>query len=269
MRVQMHPVASTQEKNTIVMLLYCDDIELANPLGMKRGRRGKLTVFYVAFRLRCTLKTSLFIRRLTVARKVRKHRKMRSAAAVTPSMPTPALTKESAVAELEALRSADLSTVALDIERMKCLLEVTYEDRCKRHDDPLPQYFLLESILCIEVELRFKCKVGDLEKKVKAVVEAFSHKEERECTFVDIDKHLQGHSRHTLINEGWDDVSFHGSPQIPTPNMDVLAGDGVILNNYYVQHFCTPSRAALMTGLGVKVGEEEWRIPCADTRGPE
>lgn len=49
MRVQMHPVASTQEKNTIVMLLYCDDIELANPLGMKRGRRGKLTVFYVSF----------------------------------------------------------------------------------------------------------------------------------------------------------------------------------------------------------------------------
>ncbi|CAN7981627.1 unnamed protein product [Ixodes pacificus] len=116
---------------------------------------------------------SLFIRRLTVARKVRKHRKMRSAAAVTPSMPTPALTKESAVAELEALRSADLSTVALDIERMKCLLEVTYEDRCKRHDDPLPQYFLLESILCIEVELRFKCKVGDLEKKVKAALKRF------------------------------------------------------------------------------------------------
>ncbi|CAN7998969.1 unnamed protein product, partial [Ixodes hexagonus] len=49
--------------------------------------------------------------------------------------------------------------------------------------------------------------------------------------------------------QGWDDVSFHGSPQIPTPNMDVLAADGIILNNYYVQPSCTPSRAAIMSGL--------------------
>ncbi|XP_042144450.1 arylsulfatase B-like [Ixodes scapularis] len=47
---------------------------------------------------------------------------------------------------------------------------------------------------------------------------------------------------------GWDDTSIHGSSQIPTPNMDAMAADGIILNQHYVQYVCSPSRAALMTG---------------------
>lgn len=46
---------------------------------------------------------------------------------------------------------------------------------------------------------------------------------------------------------GWNDVGFHGS-NIRTPHLDGLAAGGVLLDNYYTQPLCTPSRSQLLTG---------------------
>lgn len=47
---------------------------------------------------------------------------------------------------------------------------------------------------------------------------------------------------------GWNDIGYHGS-EIQTPTLDRLAGEGVKLENYYVQPICTPSRSQLLSGL--------------------
>ena len=48
-------------------------------------------------------------------------------------------------------------------------------------------------------------------------------------------------------DQGYGDVGYHGS-EIRTPVLDQLAGEGVRLENYYVQPICSPSRSQLMTG---------------------
>eukprot|EP00038_Savillea_parva_P024452 m.44021 g.44021 ORF g.44021 m.44021 type:complete len:713 (-) comp6481_c0_seq1:101-2239(-) len=50
---------------------------------------------------------------------------------------------------------------------------------------------------------------------------------------------------------GYNDVSFHGSTQIPTPRLDALAHSGVILSHYFVQPVCSPTRATFATGRHV------------------
>ena len=47
---------------------------------------------------------------------------------------------------------------------------------------------------------------------------------------------------------GWDDVGFRSGNEIRTPHIDALATQGVVLNQYYVQDVCSPSRSTFMTG---------------------
>ena len=68
---------------------------------------------------------------------------------------------------------------------------------------------------------------------------------------------------------GWNDVSAHGSPQIQTSHIDALAKRGVLLDQYYVNPVCSPTRASLLSGRNQKTrqrsfsfgGVEEVRNP--------
>ncbi len=49
-------------------------------------------------------------------------------------------------------------------------------------------------------------------------------------------------------DQGYGDLSCYGSTVISTPNIDLLASQGMKFESFYVHNRCSPTRAALMTG---------------------
>ena len=56
-------------------------------------------------------------------------------------------------------------------------------------------------------------------------------------------------------DQGYGDMSCHGNPYLKTPSIDRLHDEGISLDDFHVDPYCTPTRAALMTGkYSVRVG---------------
>nr|XP_050849642.1 arylsulfatase B [Vespula vulgaris] len=91
--------------------------------------------------------------------------------------------------------------------------------------------------------------------------------------FASLVSHVTSTNRPNIIfiladDLGWNDVGFHGSGQIPTPNIDALAYSGLLLDKYYVTPICTPSRSALMTGkYPIHIGMQHGVLKGAEPRG--
>ncbi len=67
-------------------------------------------------------------------------------------------------------------------------------------------------------------------------------------------------------DQGWGDVGFNGCTDIPTPNLDALASDGVVMTQGYASHpYCSPSRAGLLTGRYQQMFGHENNIPYENT----
>ncbi|MBU4460428.1 MAG: arylsulfatase, partial [Verrucomicrobia bacterium] len=49
-------------------------------------------------------------------------------------------------------------------------------------------------------------------------------------------------------DQGYGDFSLHGNPHVRTPHIDALGTAGVRFDRFFVNSFCAPTRAALLTG---------------------
>lgn len=110
------------------------------------------------------------------------------------------------------------------------------------HFDPHVTLSLIISRFQTEIDISLKDRSLFFDQKLKKDLDFFYHAHLPKLADFDPD------DVSIVQLQGWDDVSFHGSPQIPTPTLDGLANSGVILNNYYVSPIDSPSRAAFLTG---------------------
>jgi len=75
--------------------------------------------------------------------------------------------------------------------------------------------------------------------------------------------HATPHPKNILMvvidDLGFDDMGFRNGGQIPTTHFDNLAKSGIVLEKYYVQASCSPTRATFMTGRKpVHTGINKW-----------
>ncbi|MGQ1784810.1 sulfatase family protein [Saccharicrinis sp. GN24d3] len=71
-------------------------------------------------------------------------------------------------------------------------------------------------------------------------------------------------------DQGWGDVGFNGCTDIPTPNLDALAKDGVICSQGYASHpYCSPSRAGLLSGRYQHRFGHECNLPYEDAKADD
>jgi arylsulfatase A-like enzyme len=74
---------------------------------------------------------------------------------------------------------------------------------------------------------------------------------------------------------GYADIGAYGSADIPTPNIDRLASEGIRFTDAYVSGpYCSPTRAGLLTGrypqrfgheFNLEAGQEEYGLPLSET----
>lgn len=71
-------------------------------------------------------------------------------------------------------------------------------------------------------------------------------------------------------DQGYGDLGVHGNTAIDTPRLDQFASESLVMERFYVNPLCSPTRASLMTGVTICVREFcihlEERPRCGETK---
>ncbi|XP_075751703.1 uncharacterized protein LOC119174475 isoform X2 [Rhipicephalus microplus] len=127
--------------------------------------------------------------------------------------------KSSAYAKLKKLWSEINKSSESDKNRMRKLLEDTYEDRRAVPPSTLPEFFLDEYILSMEAEIRFGSDISALEEKLRKMAVVLSTALNRDFTIRAVCEYLDEGTSPSLITEGLVPVDYRdNSPRIYTMN---------------------------------------------------
>ncbi|KAL3216143.1 hypothetical protein MRX96_033165 [Rhipicephalus microplus] len=127
--------------------------------------------------------------------------------------------KSSAYAKLKKLWSEINKSSESDKNRMRELLEKTYEDRRAVPPSTLPEFFLDEYILTMEAEIRFGSDISALEEKLRKMAVVLSTALNRDFTIRAVCEYLDEGTSPSLITEGLVPVDNRdNSPRIYTMN---------------------------------------------------
>jgi len=119
------------------------------------------------------------------------------------------------------------------------------------HDDPAEENNLINAHSQLAASMKAQLREWVLSCRKSFDGEDYSEPYESQGSFLIVETDKQQLPPNIILlitdDQGYGDVSAHGSPDVLTPNMDMLKSQGISLDDFHASPTCAPTRSAIMT----------------------